>query len=831
MEGKNPKKHHSIKMILFGAVFILIAAQTVNLILAVSSFEHTYRSSLISKYQVLGGELKKQIETSVNFGKPIYKFAGMENLFEIFKQKDSNITHFTVTQPDNLTLYSTDQTQIKKKISFQKDTILFKPVLKQGEEEEPIQIIEEEEHYFIAFPIYQNHMKVVGHLVLQFSKTVINKEVNGMIKDNLFYFSIILLSAFFILFALLLFIRSKNKDSFTFFRFKKNFTLKFVQNTAVILVLMISQFSYTFLNMNYFKEKYVEIIDKNLNDFSGIIKENLEKYTKLGLKIERLKKAEFLLYEKLKIVPECQEIRVTDLNYKILYYADQNKKLGTVFDKNFDEIFQEKNTQGLIKKTIVDSQGVSVKGYLFLTQNKNLIQSKIREIFLDALTVIIISLVFSFQLLALFSLFMNKTAGKEREEEETETESMNIIRFTSFIFFFGESLPLSFLPIYIQKVYAENPVSFFGFSEETLMSIPISAYMFGVSIFVLLAGHLSKKMSSRNIFFISVPLLFFGSLLSGLSTNVFMLTVARFITGMGYGATIINGISLIVEKTTHSNRTAGFGYWSAGYAAAFICATAIGGVIAERLGFRAGMFVSMFFSFCFGLFVFFFVKSPKIKKALAEKMEKVKLSLKDFLFIFKNKSLLAALLFASVPVQIAFIGIFQYSFPLFMSDMGVTPSNIGRILTIYAVISLLTPYIGKMADKSQNERKYIIIGNLITGLGLIVFLFTQEVTALIFVIMAIGVGGMFVDATEESYITSSEEAESMGEAKLLSIYTTYEKIVAIMVPLIAGMMINALGYSKSIVFMGFFILIGVGMFALLSRNMRKMKTSKVKENE
>ena len=84
MEQAYPKNRHLLRNMTLGAVAILILAQMVTFILALSSFENTYRASLISRYQFLGGEMRKKIETSVNFGKPFHKYAGMDLLFEEF---------------------------------------------------------------------------------------------------------------------------------------------------------------------------------------------------------------------------------------------------------------------------------------------------------------------------------------------------------------------------------------------------------------------------------------------------------------------------------------------------------------------------------------------------------------------------------------------------------------------------------------------------------------------------------------------------------------------------------------------------------------------------
>lgn len=835
MNPSHQEKKHGLRNIILGAMAVLILSQAITFILAFSSFENTFKTSLVSRYQFFGTEMKKKIETSLNFGKPFYKYAGMDLLFQEFISKDNNITDFYITDTNHTTLYATQEDLVGKPVPFLKKTSpsFSSNISEKQDDAQSITkfLIEKEKSTLIAFPLYLNQTKMVGTLYLEFSNQFVLKTIQETLKTNIRYFVVFLIGFLFLLWFLLWFLSKKAHKTFVFF--KKKLSFKVLQYAIIIFVLLGSQITYTLFNISYFKKNYFALIDNNLHSFSQIVKENIQTYLDLGLKIDRLKKLEFFLMDRVQAIPECESMMVLNTYNQVLYLANQAKHMYSVLGSDVSQMsfLDKKEGEGI--ETLLVSKN-EVKGFLLLKPNQTLIQEKAFSIFLDTITVVVIAMVFSFQLMALFSLIFyrsrkdNKDLLTKAEQEEKESRSMKIIKLASFIFFFGETIPLSFLPLYIQQLYLENPISFLGFSQEALLSIPISTFMFGVSIFVLATGSLSRKFSSRKIFLICVPFLVLGALFSSMATNIIQLAFFRFISGLGYGGSIITGISLVVENTHKGNRTEGFGYWSAGYAAGFICATAMGGVIAERLGFRAGLLVSSLFGVLFGLFVFFFVQKKSIKKIILESapVAKVKNSLKDFVAIFKNQSLMIALFCVSVPVQMAFIGVFQYSFPLYMGTMGISPSNIGRLLTIYALISLLTPYIGKLADKYRNEKIFIIIGNLISGLALLLFMVSQDIIMLIFVIMAIGVGGTFVDATEEAYITSSKEAKTMGEARLLSIYTTYEKIIAILVPIIAGALINILGYSQSIAFMGGFILIGVFFFALFSKNLRQLHSQK-----
>jgi MFS family permease len=100
------------------------------------------------------------------------------------------------------------------------------------------------------------------------------------------------------------------------------------------------------------------------------------------------------------------------------------------------------------------------------------------------------------------------------------------------------------------------------------------------------------------------------------------------------------------------------------------------------------------------------------------------------------------------------------------------------------------------------------------------FFLYENLLLMIFTIVAMGIGSMIVDAVNEAFIISTKEAREMGETKLMSIYTTYEKIIAVIVPILAGILITSLGFSRSIGFIGIFTIGGVILFTLVGKTFR-----------
>lgn len=794
--------------VIVGMIVVILVSQCLNLVLGFSSFENTYRTSLISRYGIIGKEMKTLIETSVNFGKPIKKFSGMDDIFTKIRNHEKNIDNLYVSLPNGRILYSTDGTAVDQKINI--DTM---PVFTREQLNDSRTVLLKND-YLIMFPVFKNNTTWVANIYIQFKKKLITDKVKAMILYNLKYFFIILGAAVCILSIVLIIV---NLRIGTDAKSKKR-ALRF-SYLIIGFGLVSSQLVYSYNNNQYFEEMSIAIFKENVLTLSNVSRNNLEYFIDIGLPVDRLKKAEAFLNDRLKNVPECKEMIVTDIKGRVLYRSDRILMDSILEPMSYLSKTEEVIDLGTTESRIVIPIRMEYErvGYIIAKFNKELIDDTVFDLTLDALTVIAVAIIFSFQLLLLFSLIFSEKKATISDGKGDEV-IFKVIRLTSFIFFFAELIPLSYIPIFIKKLYEANPIQIAGFSPDTMISLPISAYMLGLSFAMFLTGFVSRKLPVRNIFFIFGGMLVTGALGSAFSQNIVHLIIFRFISGMGYGGCMMNGSNLVVRTTNSSNRATGFGYWSAGYAAAIICAISIGGVIVARLGYRTGMMVSSAFAVLFIIFI-----ALNIKKSVKEPelRDEEKFNIKEVFYIFKNRSLIANLLFSSIPFQLVYIGIYQYIFPLYMSNEGISQANIGRILTIFGLIYLFTPMISKIADKIRNDKLFIITGNFIIGIFLVFFAFSESFYMFITAILAIGLGTMIGDAVEESYITSSKEAKEIGEAKLLSIYVTFEKISAIIVPIVTGLLITTLSYTKSIIVIGFIILGCVTLFSILGRNMRK----------
>lgn len=138
-----------------------------------------------------------------------------------------------------------------------------------------------------------------------------------------------------------------------------------------------------------------------------------------------------------------------------------------------------------------------------------------------------------------------------------------------------------------------------------------SAYLVASTVTVPVWGKLSDLYGRRLFYQVGIAIFLAGSILSGVSTSMAQLIVYRTIQGLGAGALVPLGMTIIGEIFTVQERARMQGLFSGVWGLASIVGPLLGGFITDQLSWRWVFFVNIPFGVASALIIGAFFVEPK----------------------------------------------------------------------------------------------------------------------------------------------------------------------------------------------------------------------------
>ncbi len=787
-----------------GFGLVLILAFSLNGLLDIAGFESTYKESVISQFTIQGEAAKNNIETSLNLGKKLYLMKDQfdEIFYNILKQT-SGIRHFYVADAEDRIIYTTRIGSSQGVVPF---SVGFSGDLSGSDGRPAVKTVKFLDSYYICIPLYSGNQFFQGTLMAEFSQETVSAFIY---KTALKVFTSALVLILVSLFLYLLF-------SWIFFKKSR------AESIIIIVLLLGSQAMFSIQNNGFYNDSISGIFSKNMSVLAKSIAEELQKPLDYGIKIDALGDANEYLAKRIEGTPQCSDIYITDINLNVLYETHR-----LIPEKNTTESLQKLSRQDA-DLTILPLNSIYGNGYLVLRINRPMINGILRDIAMDSATIIIVALIFAF-LLKDFFAFMSIRHSMVKKQEiiqpgEKEKYSLLLIKISTFLFMFAAFETLSFIPLYIQDVYKQNPGGIMGLPEQTIISLPVGIYMFGImlSMFITLFG--LKKLNIWKRYIIMTFLFIAGSGATIFADSMISLMAARFVTGLGFGGVLLNTASLVISYTSGKNRSIGFGTNAAAFAAATICSIPVGGVIVNKFGYDAGIWVSIGFAVLFFLFSLICMKASRDDYSDENRQDTAeeKFSFKSFFRILRSKHVIVYILCINIPFQLIYVGLFQFLLPIYMNEsLGLSQGNIGRILSIFSIVSLGAVMMSRISNIIKNDKVLLSLGAIAVGIILIAFGLYPAGGMVLFigVLAGMGLDNLCIDSIEEVYI-SSGNIKNISEENLLQSYKAIEKIISVFIPTLTGIIIGYSGFSTSMVYIGLWCLLGAVAFLFLGKNGR-----------
>ncbi len=297
--------------------------------------------------------------------------------------------------------------------------------------------------------------------------------------------------------------------------------------------------------------------------------------------------------------------------------------------------------------------------------------------------------------------------------------AMFILIFDMFLTFSGFGLVIPIMPTYLKT---------FGAAGQALGFI-IAIMAFAQFIFSPVAGNLSDRHGRKNLIIFGLLVNGLSQIAMGLSTELWMLYLSRFFTGVGSAFIVPPVMAYAADITTREERGKTMGWIGAAISLGFMIGPGIGGLLSN---------VSMSFTFYFAggatiaAGIMSFLILPSVKPLMSEFATKGENLFKQMARSFKTSYFVLLIVVFVFSFGIAN---FQSTLTMFLTyKYNYTPNDIAIVMTVGGFVGVIVQ--GFAINKLFNrfgEMKIILFGLLVAAFSLYGMLFVSEYYLILFV--------------------------------------------------------------------------------------------------
>ena len=401
-------------------------------------------------------------------------------------------------------------------------------------------------------------------------------------------------------------------------------------------------------------------------------------------------------------------------------------------------------------------------------------------------------------------------SGPPVAEEEQQRVNLVVVRILAFLFVVAEELARPFLPVFVEGFLHAPGLA----PEPILIGLPLSLFMLAAAISMAFLGPLLDRLDRRHTFLIGALLATAGLVGTGLAQSYYEVVLWRVVAGVGYGLCFVACQSYVFDRTTRAGRAGGISMFVGGIMTADICGPAIGGIMADRIGFSWTFLLGGAVALIAGVLVYRLMEPPRPKPMPARRA-----SLAAGLgAIATNWRFWFLLLFAAVPAKLILTGFLFYQAPLYLTELGSSQSEIGRFIMTYGIAALaLTSFFSYWADRMQAHGLLIVAGGILAGLGMLPSLFGESPGRVLLAIIALGVGQAMSIPALFAVVTrvAHHEIEAVGQASVLGVFRLVERLGAAAGPFAMAFLLGVASNATAMALAGVFVVLTAVIFGTM----------------
>lgn len=332
---------------------------------------------------------------------------------------------------------------------------------------------------------------------------------------------------------------------------------------------------------------------------------------------------------------------------------------------------------------------------------------------------------------------------------------------------FGIIIPV--LPFYAEEVGA----------SPTQLGMLMAVYSLTQLIFAPMWGRISDRIGRKPVIMIGILGLAISFFLTGISTELWMLFVARIVGGILSSANMPTAMAYVADITSAEDRGKGMGIIGAATGLGFVFGPAIGGIFS-----KVDLSTPFFVAGSLSLLTFFLVWFLLKESLTAEKRNQPHVEKKSVWSEFTGAQ--SFLFFLQLFISLSLAGL-ETTFAYFAAVKANTDTvELGIMFMIMGLASAIVQggLIGRLTKKF-GEGAVIAGGIIVSALGFFLILFTFNfLTATIFITI-FGIGNGVIRPTVSALLTKSSDSGHGSKTGLISSFDSLGRIIG---PVVGGLL-------------------------------------------
>ncbi|WP_292157763.1 MFS transporter [Mesorhizobium sp.] len=383
------------------------------------------------------------------------------------------------------------------------------------------------------------------------------------------------------------------------------------------------------------------------------------------------------------------------------------------------------------------------------------------------------------------------------------------LRLALFLFAAADELPLSFMPLYTRA--AHNP--FPWLSETVLISLPLAGYLLAIVLVSPFARPLARWLGPRRLLILAAAPTIAAHLWLYLASSVPEIVASRTILGVGYALVTLACQDYVIDNTPRDERDRSLGMFSTVLFGGIFCGTALGGVLADRLGQSNVFLLSATFVLISALLIFSLVANT----ANRGDGTRVKAARPPLLASLRNWHFAALVFGIAIPGNVCLQAFISYLVALTLDSLGASPADIGRTLMVYFLaIALVGPLAGRAAERGIPVTAVALSGGILCGISLLTAAVWPSQITIFLAVLGSGIGSGMVRGAQVSLSMSIAETElkHLGADPVLGALRTIERFASIAGLLLVAAVAGLYGYAVATAVVAALALGGAVLFGL-----------------